>query len=149
MITRIIDCIIERRLLVSYRIDPELVDALLPPPFRPQLVNGNAVGGVCFIRMRALRPAPLPRARTLILLAAAIRATARRTEPPDRTEVTAQISGTTGIMAQATQAGTPLAVVPRSSGSCLAACVRQTLHRSFAQPPRLVRRLSLRLTRHR
>ena len=30
MITRNIDCIIERRLLVSYRIDPELVDALLP-----------------------------------------------------------------------------------------------------------------------
>ena len=29
MITRNIDCIIERRLLVSYRIDPELVDALL------------------------------------------------------------------------------------------------------------------------
>ena len=62
MITRNIDSIIERRLLVSYRIDPELVDALLPPPFRPQLVNGHAVGGVCFIRMRALRPAPLPRA---------------------------------------------------------------------------------------
>ena len=62
MITRNIDCIIERRLLVSYRIDPELVDALLPPPFRPQLVNGHAVGGVCFIRMRALRPVPLPRA---------------------------------------------------------------------------------------
>ena len=62
VITRNIDCIIERRLLVSYRIDPELVDALLPPPFRPQLVNGHAVGGVCFIRMRALRPVPLPRA---------------------------------------------------------------------------------------
>ena len=30
--------------------------------FRPQLVNGHAVGGVCFIRMGALRPAHFPRA---------------------------------------------------------------------------------------
>ncbi len=62
MITRNIDCIIERRLLVSYRIDPERVGALLPRPFRPQLVNGHAIGGACFIRMSALRPARLPRA---------------------------------------------------------------------------------------
>jgi uncharacterized protein YqjF (DUF2071 family) len=62
MTTRKIDCVIERRLLVSYRIAPERVNALLPRPFRPQLVNGHAVGGVCFIRMSALRPARLPRA---------------------------------------------------------------------------------------
>jgi hypothetical protein len=62
VITRNIDCVIERRLLVSYRIDPERVDALLPRPFRPQLINGHAIGGVCFIRMSALRPARLPRA---------------------------------------------------------------------------------------
>lgn len=62
MITKKIDCVIERRLLVSYRINPERVSALLPRPFRPQLVNGHAIGGVCFIRMGALRPARLPRA---------------------------------------------------------------------------------------
>jgi uncharacterized protein YqjF (DUF2071 family) len=60
VITRKIDCVIERRLLVSYRIDPERVAALLPWPFRPQLAGGHAVGGVCFIRMSSLRPAPLP-----------------------------------------------------------------------------------------
>jgi uncharacterized protein YqjF (DUF2071 family) len=65
VIARDIDCVIERRLLVSYRLDPGRVDALLPRPFRPQLVNGHAVGGVCFIRMSALRPAPLPRAAGL------------------------------------------------------------------------------------
>lgn len=65
MIARNIDCVIKRRLLVSYSIDPDRVDALLPRPFRPQLVNGHAVGGVCFIRMSALRPAPLPRAAGL------------------------------------------------------------------------------------
>ena len=62
MITKKIDCVIERRLLVSYRIDPERVRAVLPRPFRPQLVNGHAIGGVCFIRMGALRAARLPRA---------------------------------------------------------------------------------------
>lgn len=65
MIARNIDCVIERRLLVSYRIDPDRVEALLPRPFRPQLVKGHAIGGICFIRMSALRPARLPRASGL------------------------------------------------------------------------------------
>jgi Uncharacterized conserved protein (COG2071) len=65
MISRNVDCVIERRLLVSYRIDPGQVEALLPRPFRPHLVNGHAVGGVCFIRMGALRPAHFPRAAGL------------------------------------------------------------------------------------
>jgi uncharacterized protein YqjF (DUF2071 family) len=65
VITRNINCVIERRLLVSYRIDPERVTALVPPPFRPQVVNGHAIGGVCFIRMSALRPAWLPLATGL------------------------------------------------------------------------------------
>lgn len=65
MITRNISGLIERRLLVSYRIDPERVAALLPPPFRPQVVSGHAIGGVCFIRMSALRPARLPLAAGL------------------------------------------------------------------------------------
>jgi hypothetical protein len=60
MTTRSINCLIERRLLVSYRIDPDRVAALVPAPFRPQVVNGHAVGGVCFIRMSALRPARVP-----------------------------------------------------------------------------------------
>jgi uncharacterized protein YqjF (DUF2071 family) len=65
MITRNIDCVIERRLLVSYRIDPGCVAALLPAPFRPQLVRGHAVGGVCFIRLAKIRPAHLPRAAAM------------------------------------------------------------------------------------
>jgi Uncharacterized conserved protein (COG2071) len=62
VITRNIDCVIERRLLVNYRIDPQYVAALLPCDFRPQLVGGHAVGGVCFIRLGGARPARLPRA---------------------------------------------------------------------------------------
>jgi hypothetical protein len=61
MLTNAIACTIERRLLVNYRIDPEVVERHLPAPFRPQLVSGWAVGGVCFIRLGGLRPVPFPR----------------------------------------------------------------------------------------
>jgi hypothetical protein len=57
-----VECTIERRLLVNYRIDPEVVEGHLPAPFRPQLVSGWAVGGVCFIRLGSLRPNHSPAA---------------------------------------------------------------------------------------
>lgn len=52
--------VIERRLLVNYRVDPEVAASLLPAPLRPQLVNGWAVAGVCLIRLGRLRPRGLP-----------------------------------------------------------------------------------------
>jgi hypothetical protein len=60
MFTNSVECTIERRLLVNYRIDPEVVERLLPAPFRPQVVSDWAVGGVCFLRLRALRPGLFP-----------------------------------------------------------------------------------------
>jgi hypothetical protein len=56
------NAVVERRLLVNYRIDPEIAAPLLPEPFRPQLAGGWAVAGICLIRLGATRPAPLPRA---------------------------------------------------------------------------------------
>jgi hypothetical protein len=56
-----IDGIIDRRLLVNYRVDPETAQHLIPAPFRPQLVNGFAVAGICLLRMTELRPHPLPK----------------------------------------------------------------------------------------
>lgn len=53
---------IERRLLVNYRVDPELCRTLLPAPFRPQIRNGYAVAGICLIRLGAMRPSGMPRA---------------------------------------------------------------------------------------
>jgi len=52
---------IERRLLLNYRVDPAVVQKLLPAPFRPQLHGESAVAGVCLIRMGDLRPRRLPR----------------------------------------------------------------------------------------
>ncbi len=51
---------IERRLLVNYRVDPEVVAGLLPAPFRPQLVGDSAVAGICLIRLGHMRPIHLP-----------------------------------------------------------------------------------------
>jgi hypothetical protein len=53
--------VIERRLLVNYRVDPAVAASLLPTPFRPLLVNGWAVAGICLIRLGRLRPSWVPR----------------------------------------------------------------------------------------
>jgi hypothetical protein len=52
---------IERRLLVNYRVDPEVLAAVLPPPFRPATVDGYGVGGICLLRLGAVRPVGVPR----------------------------------------------------------------------------------------
>jgi hypothetical protein len=52
--------VVERRLLVNYRTDPQVTARLLPAPLRPQLVNGSAVAGICLIRLGRLRPRPVP-----------------------------------------------------------------------------------------
>ena len=52
--------VIERRLLVNYRVDPEVVADQLPAPFEPELVNGYAVAGICLIRLGRLRPRSFP-----------------------------------------------------------------------------------------
>src|SRR5690349_614303 len=52
--------IIERRILVNYRVDPRVMAAILPPPFRPKLVQGWSIGGICLIRLGQIRPAGLP-----------------------------------------------------------------------------------------
>jgi hypothetical protein len=52
---------IDRRLLVNYRIDPAVAQAMVPAPFRAQLVKGYAVAGICLLRMTELRPQRTPR----------------------------------------------------------------------------------------
>jgi hypothetical protein len=52
--------VIDRRALVNFRIAPEPLTSILPPRMRPQLVSGWAIGGICLIRLRDIRPAGLP-----------------------------------------------------------------------------------------
>src|SRR5678815_707165 len=51
---------IRRRILVNFRVQPEVVQALLPQPFRPKLLDGQAVAGICLIRLEEMRPWHLP-----------------------------------------------------------------------------------------
>jgi hypothetical protein len=48
--------VIRRRILVSFRVDPEVVRRDLPPPFRPKRVGDAAVAGLCLIRLEQMRP---------------------------------------------------------------------------------------------
>jgi hypothetical protein len=52
---------IERRILVNYRVDPGAIVPLVPPPFRPKVVRGWAVAGICLIRLGGMRPLHFPR----------------------------------------------------------------------------------------
>lgn len=52
---------VERRLLVNYRVDPAVIARQLPLPFRPQIVDGFAVAGICLIRLGSMRPRGLPK----------------------------------------------------------------------------------------
>jgi uncharacterized protein YqjF (DUF2071 family) len=52
--------VIERRMLVNYRVEPEVLARQLPAPFEPKLHNGKALVGICLIRLRGVRPRFVP-----------------------------------------------------------------------------------------
>lgn len=51
---------IKRRILVNYRVAPEVIAPLLPSPFRPKLHRGHAIAGLCLIRLENIRPQGFP-----------------------------------------------------------------------------------------
>ena len=55
-----IEAVIDRRLLLNFRVDPETAARLVPAPFRPSLSTGFAIAGVCLIRLTELRPHGFP-----------------------------------------------------------------------------------------
>jgi hypothetical protein len=52
--------VIDRRMLINFRVDPAVLAALLPAPFRPKLVGGFGMVGICLIRLRGVRPGFVP-----------------------------------------------------------------------------------------
>jgi len=48
--------LIDRRILVNYRVAPDALRRVLPEPFRPQLVGGVGIAGICLIRLVQVRP---------------------------------------------------------------------------------------------
>lgn len=53
--------IIDRRILINYQIDKEVLKQYLPNPFRPKLVNGKGIAGICLIRLKEIRPKGFPK----------------------------------------------------------------------------------------
>jgi len=54
--------IIDRRMLVNFRVKPETARKLLPPYFRPKIMAGWAMAGICLIRLKDIRPRGFPAA---------------------------------------------------------------------------------------
>ena len=55
-----IESVVERRLLVNYRVDVDAAAHLLPAPLRPQVVRGWAVAGICLLRLGSTRLRRIP-----------------------------------------------------------------------------------------
>lgn len=52
--------VIRRRVLVNFRVDPEIIQKQIPKCFRPKLDNGSAIAGICLIRLEQIRPKFFP-----------------------------------------------------------------------------------------
>lgn len=53
--------IIDRRILINYQIDEKILSNYLPKPFKPKLVKGKGIAGICLIRLKEIRPIGFPR----------------------------------------------------------------------------------------
>lgn len=51
---------IDRRILVNFVADPDVVRKIIPAPFRPQIYQGKAIVGICLIRLKHIKPKGLP-----------------------------------------------------------------------------------------
>src|SRR5947209_6404053 len=56
----VIEGLIRRRILVNFRVDPDVVQNQLPSKFKPKLHHDKAIAGICLIRLEHIRPKFLP-----------------------------------------------------------------------------------------
>ena len=52
--------LIDRRILINFTADPDVVKQIIPSPFRPKIYNGKAIVGICLIRLENIKPKGLP-----------------------------------------------------------------------------------------
>jgi hypothetical protein len=52
--------VIERRMLVNFRVEPQVIGQFLPVPFQPKIIHGYGIAGICLIRLKEIRPVGLP-----------------------------------------------------------------------------------------
>jgi hypothetical protein len=51
---------IDRRILVNFTVDPDIVRKIVPEPFNPKVYKGKAIVGICLIRLKNIKPKGLP-----------------------------------------------------------------------------------------
>lgn len=56
----VIEGVIRRRILVNFRVDPEVMRPLVPETFQIEIVDGFAMAGICLIRLEGVRPSHVP-----------------------------------------------------------------------------------------
>lgn len=52
--------LIDRRILINFTAEPEVVEKIIPFPFRPKIYKGKAIVGICLIRLKNIKPKGLP-----------------------------------------------------------------------------------------
>ncbi len=55
-----VEAVIRRRLLVNFRVRPDVLAQTLPSPFEPRLVRGWGMAGICLIALGNVRPRGIP-----------------------------------------------------------------------------------------
>lgn len=53
--------IIDRRILINFSVDPEIIGKIIPKPFRPKIYNNKAIVGICLIRLKEVRIKGFPK----------------------------------------------------------------------------------------
>jgi hypothetical protein len=56
----LIEGIIKRRILINFQIDPAVIGKHLPLNFKPKVVQGKSIIGVCLIRLEQIHPKSIP-----------------------------------------------------------------------------------------
>jgi hypothetical protein len=51
---------IDRRILINFTADPEVVAKIIPAPFSPKVYKGKAIVGICLIRLKEIKPKGIP-----------------------------------------------------------------------------------------
>ncbi len=52
---------IDRRILINFQVEQEVLNNFLPKPFKAKLVNGKGMAGICLIRLKEIRLKGFPK----------------------------------------------------------------------------------------
>jgi len=51
---------IDRRILINFTAEPDVIRKIIPEPFTPKIYKGKAIVGICLIRLRNIKPKGFP-----------------------------------------------------------------------------------------